>query len=133
MPAMTSAAEPSRATPCYDDLRERHARLHRFGHLDALAQWDRSACMPAGGAQARTAALAELATLMHRLRTDPALGDALDRAQAEPLTDAERANLREMRRDWRRSTTLPEALVQRDRKSTRLNSSHHSISYAVFC
>src|SRR4051812_49959018 len=30
-------------------------------------------------------------------------------------------------------TALPEALEVRDRKSTRLNSSHMSISYAVFC
>src|SRR5439155_14453729 len=28
---------------------------------------------------------------------------------------------------------LPEALIQADRKSTRLNSSHVAISYAVFC
>src|SRR5574337_378172 len=28
---------------------------------------------------------------------------------------------------------LPLAMFLRDRKSTRLNSSHHSISYAVFC
>src|SRR5690625_5781168 len=28
---------------------------------------------------------------------------------------------------------FPENLVQRDRKSTRLNSSHVAISYAVFC
>jgi carboxypeptidase Taq len=115
---MTAATAPSRATPAYDDLRERHARLHRFGHLDALAQWDRSACMPTGSADARTAALSELATLMHRLRTDPALAATLDRAEAEPLTDAERANLREMRRDWRRSATLPESLVQRRQEAS---------------
>src|SRR3712207_7793124 len=29
--------------------------------------------------------------------------------------------------------TLPYALVRSDRKSTRLNSSHANISYAVFC
>src|SRR2546427_6080276 len=31
------------------------------------------------------------------------------------------------------STTLGGGLVRRDRKSTRLNSSHSQISYAVFC
>src|SRR5689334_24771678 len=31
---------------------------------------------------------------------------------------------------WRNSPTIP---TSRDRKSTRLNSSHSSISYAVFC
>src|SRR5207249_7297156 len=39
---------------------------------------------------------------------------------------------------WRRETVLPEpareaAVKTVDRKSTRLNSSHVSISYAVFC
>src|SRR2546429_6913913 len=38
-------------------------------------------------------------------------------------------------RTWRRSTALPAGCWQgrRDRKSTRLNSSHGYISYAVFC
>src|SRR2546430_12503745 len=33
----------------------------------------------------------------------------------------------------RASVTAPPATVMRDRKSTRLNSSHSQISYAVFC
>src|SRR2546429_3949276 len=41
------------------------------------------------------------------------------------------------RRDWDRGAATPEALSPhartRDRKSTRLNSSHGYISYAVFC
>src|SRR5207245_11492016 len=38
------------------------------------------------------------------------------------------------RRDWRRLSWLGAMLlVTLDRKSTRLNSSHGSISYAVFC
>src|ERR1039458_10412894 len=37
-------------------------------------------------------------------------------------------------RTWsRRSTILPEFVGHTDRKSTRLNSSHLGISYAVFC
>ncbi len=100
-------------TPAYDDLHGRFARLHRFAHLEALGYWDRAAFMPVAGADARAAALAELATLMHGLRTDPALREALDRAEQEPLSDPQRANLREMRREWRRSNALPPALVQR--------------------
>ncbi len=33
-------------------------------------------------------------------------------AEQEPLTDVERANLREMRRDWRDANALPESLVE---------------------
>src|SRR2546429_6400272 len=35
--------------------------------------------------------------------------------------------------DQRILADLPQVLVERDRKSTRLNSSHGYISYAVFC
>src|SRR3712207_8988148 len=34
---------------------------------------------------------------------------------------------------WSGGTAWPLAVVSRDRKSTRLNSSHANISYAVFC
>src|SRR5205085_10708195 len=37
----------------------------------------------------------------------------------------------ELRDGWRKTETM--LLVLRDRKSTRLNSSHSQISYAVFC
>src|SRR5689334_23559425 len=34
---------------------------------------------------------------------------------------------------WTATAAFPQANLQGDRKSTRLNSSHSSISYAVFC
>src|SRR3712207_7819969 len=61
-----------------------------------------------------------------RVRRDAAhlaqRGDAHDRARSAP--------------ERRRPAVLPgleDAVEQRDRKSTRLNSSHANISYAVFC
>jgi len=45
--------------------------------------------------------------------TDPQLARQLDGAAAEPLDEPQRANLREMRRQWRQSNALPEELVQR--------------------
>jgi carboxypeptidase Taq len=101
------------ATPAYDQLADTYARLHRLGHLQAMAGWDQAANMPAKGNEARAAALAEMAALMHRLRTDGALADQLARAHDEPLDDYQRANLREIHRDWRSANALPESLVQR--------------------
>src|SRR2546430_7885021 len=40
---------------------------------------------------------------------------------------------RKLRCLWRPSLDLPASKRNRDRKSTRLNSSHSQISYAVFC
>ncbi|MCP5286283.1 MAG: carboxypeptidase M32 [Burkholderiaceae bacterium] len=100
-------------TPAYDHLTAIYQRLHRLGHLGAIAGWDQASNMPAKGNEARAAAIAELAALMHRMRTDPALGPQIERAEQEDLDDAQRANLREIRRDWQRATALPDDLVQR--------------------
>ena len=69
------------ATPAYETLTGTWSRLHRLGHLQALAGWDQAANMPPKGNEARAAALAEMAALLHRMRTDPQLRDQLERAE----------------------------------------------------
>jgi carboxypeptidase Taq len=114
MPLHPTAESPCmRATPAYDELSATYARLHRLGHLQNLAGWDQAANMPPKGNAARAAAMAEMAALMHRMRTDAALAEHIARAEHEALSELQRANLREIRRDWRRASALPEALVQR--------------------
>jgi carboxypeptidase Taq len=100
------------ATPAYDELAATYARLHRFEHLQAIAGWDQAANMPPKGNEARAAAMAELAALTHRLRTEPRMKGRLAQAEQEPLSELQRANLREIRRDWLASNALPESLVQ---------------------
>ncbi|CAN5227740.1 carboxypeptidase M32 [soil metagenome] len=96
----------------YQALHRRHARLHRLRHLQAMAQWDQSANMPEKGNEARSQALAEMDGLLHQLATEPALQDLLECAAAEPLDEAQQANLREMRRVWRAANALPQSLVE---------------------
>ena len=100
------------ATPAYQALTQRHQRLHRLAHLQAIASWDQSAFMPAKGAQARAEALAEMGGLMHQQATDPALRALLDEAAQEPLDALQQASLREMRRVWRAANALPQSLVE---------------------
>jgi carboxypeptidase Taq len=101
------------ATPAYDALAGTYRRAYRLGHLQSIASWDQAALMPPGGNEARAAAMGEMAALLHRMRADPALEVQMQAAQAEPLDDVRRANLREMRRDWLSCTALPDSLVQR--------------------
>ncbi len=96
----------------YDKLCRTWQRLYHYSHAASILGWDRNAMMPPKGNTARAAAEAELQGLMHRVRTDPKLADELRAAESESLTDIERANLREMRRDWREANALPESLVQ---------------------
>jgi carboxypeptidase Taq len=103
----------STATPAYDELAGTHLRLHHLGHLQAIAGWDQAANMPPKGNDARAAALAEIAALLHRIGTDASLGPRIAAAEGEPLDELQRANLREMRRGWLQATALPESLVQR--------------------
>jgi carboxypeptidase Taq len=102
----------STPAPYYTELTRVYARLYRYHHLSAIVGWDRNAMMPAGGNEARAAAEAELSALIHRTRTDPRLVTWLKAVEAESLDDAARANLREIRRDWRDANALPEALVE---------------------
>src|SRR3712207_8476706 len=50
---------------------------------------------------------------------------------ANPMTDAGQVGLRRVR--WFTGEQSPPPAAPSDRKSTRLNSSHANISYAVFC
>jgi len=113
MPEADALRGDPATTPAYARLAASFQRLYNLQHLQAMAGWDQAAKMPPAGNEARAAALAEVATLMHRLRTEPALRADLDSASAEPLTALQRANLREMRREWAMSNALPESLVER--------------------
>lgn len=99
-------------TPAYNALHQRHQRLHRLAHLQAIAQWDQSANMPAKGNEARSLALAEMGGVLHQLATEPQLKGLLAAAADEPLSADQAANLREMTRAWQASNALPQALVE---------------------
>src|SRR5262245_26762107 len=100
------------ATPAYDELCRACTRIHRYNHLAAMIGWDRNAMMPPKGDEARAAAAAELSALIDRSRTAPRRAEWLAAAGQEPLDDTARANLREIRRDWRDANALPESLVE---------------------
>ncbi|MVZ10975.1 carboxypeptidase M32, partial [Enterobacteriaceae bacterium 8376wG6] len=93
-------------------MRALFSRLSRFGHLSAIAGWDMQTMMPPGGSKARSEALAELSVLQHQILTAESTGALLDRAQQETLDEIDRANLREMRRQYEDAVLLPASLVE---------------------
>ncbi len=107
-----SAESNSVPAPNYLELTRIWSRLYRYNHLASIVGWDRNAMMPPKGNEARAAAEAELNALIHRTRTDPQLTQWLQAAEQEKLDDIARANLREIRRDWRDANALPESLVE---------------------
>jgi carboxypeptidase Taq len=99
-------------TLAYDHVFAAYRRLHHLNHLGRVARWDQYTHMPSHAAQARAAALGELAALMHGMRTDSSLREAIERAELESLDDMQTANLREARVDWWRNNALPARLVE---------------------
>jgi carboxypeptidase Taq len=98
--------------PAYAELARLQLQIYRFSHFSKMASWDRAAMMPPKGNEARAAAQAELEAHIHRLVTDRRQEELLARAEQEPLDDLERANLREIRREWRIANALPASLVE---------------------
>jgi carboxypeptidase Taq len=100
------------AKPSYAALTRLQLQIYRFRHFASMASWDRAAMMPPKGNEARAAAQAELEAHIHRLLTDPRQPGLMKAAEDEPLDDLERANLREIRREWRLANALPPELVE---------------------
>jgi carboxypeptidase Taq len=55
----------------YTAIEDVARRLDRLGHARSILQWDEAVMMPTGGAEARGAALAELAVLSHETAARP--------------------------------------------------------------
>ncbi|HVV85472.1 MAG TPA: carboxypeptidase M32 [Kofleriaceae bacterium] len=98
----------------YRDLEARFHRLYALRHAVGVLQWDWAAMMPSGGAEARSEQLAAMKVVCHDQLADPAMGELLDRAEADAgaLDEWQRANLAEMRRQWIHETALDGKLVE---------------------
>jgi carboxypeptidase Taq len=96
----------------YATLVASFTKLYRYQHLAAIVGWDQAAMMPSNGNDARGAALAELAVLLHETLTAPALATALATARTDVADPVERASVREMARQWQSANLIPAALVE---------------------
>ncbi len=96
----------------YESLVTSFTKLYRYQHLASIVAWDQAAMMPSNGNDARSAAMAELAVLLHDTLTAPQLASALEAAKAETSDPEQAASVREMARQWRAANVLPASLVE---------------------
>src|SRR6476469_2191442 len=86
-------ATVSAMSDAYSTLVASFTKHYRYQHLANIVAWDQAAMMPSKGNDARGAAMAELAILMHETLTAPALKDAFATVTGN---DLEMASVREM-------------------------------------
>ena len=97
----------------YPELETRFRRLAALGEAAAILHWDSATMMPEGAGEGRAEQLATLRVASHEGLVDPAVGELIEVASAEPGLDPwQRANLAEMRRRRLHATALPTRLVE---------------------
>ena len=94
-------------------LKERLSKILNLRAVFALLQWDEEVNMPPGGAESRGQQLKLIAEMIHKLETDPLLGDDLTYfiERQEDLAPDDRAMVREAMYDYQRSVKIPEQWV----------------------
>ncbi|MEK9671876.1 MAG: carboxypeptidase M32 [Rhodospirillaceae bacterium] len=99
----------------YARLEDRFRRLSALAEAQGMLHWDMATVMPAGGYEARSEQLAELAAVHHGMLTADETADLIAAAEEtkSDLSDWQRANLREIKRKYVKATALSEDLVTR--------------------
>ena len=97
----------------YNSLHNHFSTIYDLKHVQAMASWDESSMMPAGGGEARGRAMSTLGVVIHDLLVDPRIPEWLDKAVAESLDAWQAANVREIRRMVDEATAVPSDIVRR--------------------
>lgn len=100
------------AVSFYQKLTDHFKSIYHLQHLQAIVGWDQATQMPAGGNEARSDALSELAITIHQAYNLPALDEWFEHAKDESLDIPQQQSLIEMRRHWQQATMLPAELVR---------------------
>ncbi|NBB98821.1 MAG: carboxypeptidase M32 [Alphaproteobacteria bacterium] len=103
----------------YEDLRAHLRQTAALGEVAGRLGWDQQTVMPRGANDQRAEEMAALEDVLHARRTDPELGDLLDRAEAPDAVGE--AILREARRDFTRNTRVPARLASELARVTALS------------
>jgi carboxypeptidase Taq len=113
---MTTAASTTPSTSTYDELIGLVKEANLVHSTENLLWWDQEAMMPSKGVAFRSRQFAQLASIHHRMITDPRVGDLISACEADGQLMADpigppAVNVREVRRRYDRQTKVPEELV----------------------
>jgi carboxypeptidase Taq len=105
-------------TTAYQQISDKMTKISHLNHLRAISQWDEAVMMPVGSGEGRANALATLASVMHDLETSNKLGEWIQQAKADAITDNwQRANLALIEKNYLRATCVPSRLIVESTKA----------------
>ncbi len=108
----------------YAELTAWIKRVHALGTVGDLLGWDEQVNLPPGAAEQRAGQQAALAEAAHAAGSDPRIGGWLATLEAGPLSDDQRAVVKNARRDYDRATKLPADFVRE--KATQASRGYHA-------
>lgn len=101
----------------FQKLDELGRRLSALEHALAILGADEATHMAVGGGEARAEAMSVLAGMLHRQASDPQIADWMEAAEAEDLSEEQKAAVREFRRQYVNLTCLPAEFVERQTRT----------------
>lgn len=95
----------------FDTLIEFQRTTEALSSVTERLGWDQETVMPRGATEQRAEEMAAMQSVLHERRTDPRIGEWLDRANSE-IEDHEDARMLELiKRDYHRQTRIPARLA----------------------
>ena len=89
-----------------------------LGQVAGIISWDQETMMPEKGAEQRAEQSGVMAGLIHKQNTDPRIPDWIAAIDETELSDFDRVNIREAKRDYELATKVPESLAQKTAKAS---------------
>ena len=97
----------------YNQLKQIFHEAALSSDIAGILHWDMSTMMPKNSRENRAEQLAYLSKVRHQLISSNKVGELIHKAKDESLNNENRANLREMEREYIMSSSLPSDLVEK--------------------
>ncbi len=95
----------------YGTLISNYKQIANIENASYLLKWDQRTQMPSGGSPARSQQRTVLETVKHEKLVSSEMGELLEQIDRNELTPAQQANVREIERQYRRETAVPNELA----------------------
>lgn len=104
----------------YEEIEQHQKKLGHLQHLAKILNWDEETMMPVGAGADRMESMSTLSLLLHRTKTEPKVGDLIQKAKTESqnLDAWQKRNLEMIEKSFRLSSLLPADLVERKTRAS---------------